>query len=89
MFVHTDESQQCDLAERLGHNVNEKRAAEAARYEGTNIPGLYVAGDTCHDVQFAVVAAAEGARAAFEINKVLLAEELHDAMRRRSRRLDG
>ncbi len=89
LFVHTDESQQCDLALRLGHNVHEKRSADTAGYEGTNVPGLYVAGDTCRDVQFAVVAAAEGARAAFEINKVLLAEELHDAIRRRSRRRDG
>lgn len=89
MFIHTDESQQCDLALRLGYNVDEKRSAETSRYEGTNIPGLYVAGDTCRDVQFAVVAAAEGARAAFEINKVLLVEELHDAMRRRSPRQGG
>jgi len=86
MFVHTDQYQQCDLALRLGCNVNEKRSLETSEHEGTNVPGLYVAGDTSRDVQFAIVAAAEGARAAFEINKAFLAEELHHAMQSRLHR---
>jgi thioredoxin reductase len=37
------------------------------------VPGLYVAGDASHDVQFVIVAAAEGAKAAVAINKALQA----------------
>ena len=43
-------------------------------YEKTNVPGLYVAGDASRRVQFAVVAAAEGAMAAFAINAEFVAE---------------
>ena len=44
-------------------------------YEKTNVPGLYVAGDASRRVQFAVVAAAEGAMAAFAVNTDLLRED--------------
>jgi thioredoxin reductase len=37
----------------------------------THLPGLYVVGDASRDVQFAIVAAAEGAKAAVAINKAL------------------
>jgi len=37
----------------------------------TGVPGLYVAGDASGDVQFAIVAAAEGAKAAVAINRAL------------------
>lgn len=39
----------------------------------THLPGLYVVGDASRDVQFAIVAAAEGAKAAVAINKALQA----------------
>lgn len=39
------------------------------------MPGLYVAGDASRDVQLAIVAAAEGAKAAFAINHQLQEEE--------------
>ena len=39
----------------------------------TRVPGLYVVGDASRDVQFVVVAAAEGAKAAVAINKALQA----------------
>jgi thioredoxin reductase len=45
-------------------------------YEATNIPGLYAAGNNTGDVIFAIIAAAEGARAAFGINKSLTQEDL-------------
>jgi thioredoxin reductase len=35
------------------------------------VPGLYVAGDASRDVQFAIVAAAEGAKAGVAINQAL------------------
>jgi thioredoxin reductase len=50
-------------------------AVETDAHEKTNVPGLYVAGDASRHVGFAIVAAAEGARAAFAINSELLAED--------------
>jgi thioredoxin reductase len=40
------------------------------------VPGLYVAGDASRRVQFAIVAAGEGALAAFSINNEMLKEDL-------------
>lgn len=45
-------------------------------YEQTNVPGLYVADGASRRVQLAIVAAAEGAEAAFAINTALLKEDL-------------
>jgi thioredoxin reductase len=42
----------------------------------TGVDGIYVAGDSSFDVQFIIVAAAEGAKAAVSINKQLQKEEL-------------
>ena len=53
---------------KLGCRLNRKGAVVTGRNEESGVPGLYVAGDASHDVQLAIVAAAEGARAAFAIN---------------------
>ena len=45
------------------------------QYEATSVPGVFVAGNIIKDVQLAIVAAAEGARAAFGINRALTREE--------------
>lgn len=45
-------------------------------YEVIEVPGLYVAGNAGEGAQLAIVAAAEGARAASEISDALLNEEL-------------
>jgi thioredoxin reductase len=39
----------------------------------TRVPGVYVVGDASRDVQFVIVAAAEGAKAGVAINKALQA----------------
>jgi thioredoxin reductase len=39
----------------------------------TCVPGVFVVGDASRDVQFAIVAAAEGAKAGVAINKALQA----------------
>jgi thioredoxin reductase len=44
------------------------------KYQQTNTPGLYVAGDADKDMHFVVVAAAEGAKAGAIINKELQKE---------------
>ena len=53
---------------RLGCEINEKGTVRTGKYETTHLPGLYVAGDASRAVQWVVVAAAEGAEAAFAIN---------------------
>jgi thioredoxin reductase len=53
-----------------------KTYVQAGTYEATRVPGLFVAGDASRAVQWAIVAAAEGAEAAFAINGGLLEEDL-------------
>lgn len=76
LFFSTDWRQRSDLASRLGCPVNEKGSYDTGPYETTCVPGVYVAGDASPKVHFAVVAAAEGAQAAFAINTALLQEDL-------------
>ncbi|HEY0355387.1 MAG TPA: NAD(P)/FAD-dependent oxidoreductase [Flavisolibacter sp.] len=70
--------QQCDLAEAFGVDVTKKGVVSTNRFQQTNIPGLYVAGDASKDMHFVVVAAAEGAKAGVTINKELQ-KEITDA----------
>jgi thioredoxin reductase len=63
------------LVERLGCDLSPKGTVPTRDYEQSNVPGLYVAGDASRRVQLAIVAAAEGAMAAFAINTELLRED--------------
>jgi thioredoxin reductase len=76
MFFTTGQSQQSELAIRLGCELNEKGTVHTGRYEKTHLPGLFVAGDASRAVQWVIVAASEGAEAAFAINTDLLREDL-------------
>ena len=76
LFFTTGQTQQSRLALRLGCEFNEKGTVRTGKYEATHLPGLYVAGDASRAVQWVVVAAAEGAEAAFAINTDLLREDL-------------
>lgn len=76
LFFTTGQRQQSELAISLGCHLNEKGTVRTGKYETTHLPGLYVAGDASRDVQWVVVAAAEGAEAAFAINTDLLKEDL-------------
>jgi thioredoxin reductase len=71
MFFSTGQVQRSPLAEKLGCRFNEKGTVRTNIEEATNVQGVYVAGDASKDVQFVVVAAAEGAKAAVAINKAL------------------
>jgi thioredoxin reductase len=75
IFFSTGQRQRCDLAADLGCAFTKKGAVRTGKLEGTNIPGLFVAGDASKDVQLAVVAAAEGAKAAIAINSALQEED--------------
>jgi len=75
-FFHSGAHQRSPLAERLGCEFDRRGAARTNKFEGTRVPGLYVAGDASDDVQLVVVAAAEGAKAGFAINTALQKEDL-------------
>src|SRR5258708_5745940 len=76
LFFTTGQAQQSELATRLGCEMNDKGTVRTGKYEATHLPGLFVAGDASRAVQWVVVAASEGAEAAFAINCGLLEEDL-------------
>jgi len=76
LFFTTGQTQRSQLALALGCEFNEKGTVRTGKYESTHLSGLYVAGDASRAVQWVVVAAAEGAEAAFAINTDLLKEDL-------------
>jgi len=76
LFFTTGQTQQSQLAVGLGCEFNEKGTVRTGIYESTHLRGLFVAGDASRAVQWVIVAAAEGAEAAFAINTDLLKEDL-------------
>jgi thioredoxin reductase len=72
LFFTTGQHQASPLAMSLGCEFNEKGTVHTGRHETTTVPGLYVAGDASRDVQWVIVAAAEGAEAAFAITQDLI-----------------
>ncbi|HET9236868.1 MAG TPA: NAD(P)/FAD-dependent oxidoreductase [Oligoflexus sp.] len=74
LYFNTPCYQKSSLTESLGCEFTEGGAVKTAHYEATNIPGLYVAGTMMKDVQLAIMAAAEGTRAALGIQKALAKE---------------
>lgn len=71
VFFHSTQAQQSDFAKRLGCEFTRKGVVKTDNLGETCVPGVYVVGDASRDVQFAVVAAAEGAKAGVAINKAL------------------
>ena len=76
LFFITGATPDCSLATKLGCQLTPRGYVRTVGNEETNVPGLFVAGDASQGVQFAVVAAAEGALAAFEMNSELVEEYL-------------
>jgi thioredoxin reductase len=76
LFFATDQHPQSPLAIALGCAVTHRGVVKTGTLCDTNIERVYVAGDASRDAQFAVVAAAEGVKAAVAINRALQAEEL-------------
>lgn len=82
LFLKTSPEQRSDLAAKLRCAVDEHSGVEiAGRHEETHVKGVFVAGDASKDLLLAVVAAAEGASAAFGINCELQDEELAEVSR--------
>lgn len=76
LFFTTGQEQRSQLAVSLGCEFNDKGTVRTGKYETTHLHGLYVAGDASRAVQWVIVAAAEGAEAAYSINQALITEAL-------------
>jgi thioredoxin reductase len=76
LFVSSGQHQRSGLAGKLGARFTGKGAVNTGTCEATDVPGLYVAGDSSKEAQFVIVAAAEGAEAGMAINKALLKEDV-------------
>jgi len=75
LFFDTPCVSQTQIARKLGCQLTRKGSIRCGRYEATSVPGVFVAGNIIEDVQLAIVAAAEGTRAAFGINRSLTRED--------------
>jgi thioredoxin reductase len=75
LFFDTPCIAHTEIARKLGCQLTKKGGIRCGRYEATSVPGVFVAGNIIKDVQLAIVAAAEGTRAAFGINRSLTRED--------------
>jgi thioredoxin reductase len=74
LFLSTERVQHSELPALLGVEMDERNEGDVDRLQHTDVHGLFLAGDADGDVQFAIVAAAEGAKAAVAINLELQKE---------------
>src|SRR4051794_31412501 len=84
LFFKTDQAQRSHLPAMLGCESKVGNQIRTHDKQRTCMPGLFLAGDADGDVQFVIVAAAEGARAATAINR-----ELQDEDRSEPRRVEA
>lgn len=75
LFFDTPSHEQSDLAQQLGCEFTRSGGIKCGEYEATSVPGVFAAGNIIRDVQLVIVAAAEGTRAAFGINRALTRED--------------
>ncbi|MGI4740627.1 MAG: NAD(P)/FAD-dependent oxidoreductase [Janthinobacterium lividum] len=75
LFLHATQEQRSSLAADLGAQLNGKGAVWVDKNSQTSIPGLYAAGDTTPGQQQALIAAAEGNKAAICLNEALTKEQ--------------
>lgn len=75
LFLHAPQHQRTPLAANLGARLTSKGAVWVDSKLHTSVPGVYAAGDTKPGAQQALLAAADGNRAAIIINESLTREE--------------
>jgi thioredoxin reductase len=75
LFFDTPCYPQSPLAKQLGCRMTASGGIYCGEYEASSVPGVYAAGNILKDVQLSIVAAAEGARAAFGVNRALTRED--------------
>src|SRR3954453_6591690 len=76
VFFGGDQEQRSPLATVLGCETNDDDLVDTYDKQRTCVEGVFVAGDAAGDVQFAIVAAAEGAIAAVAINHMLQEQDV-------------
>jgi thioredoxin reductase len=77
LFFTTDQHPRSPLLAKLGCKFEENGGVACDESGETSVRGVFVAGDVSRDVQLAIIAAAEGARAALAVNKWLLRADGH------------
>lgn len=75
VFFDTPVQGQSELTQLLGCRFNRHGGVACGKYEASSVPGVYVAGNIVRNVQLSIVAAGEGASAAFGINRALTRED--------------
>ena len=74
VFFAAGQRQQSGLPQSLGCEFTRRGTVKTDNLGQTCVPGVFVVGDASRDVQFVIVAAAEGAKAGVAINKALQAQ---------------
>ena len=75
LFFNSGRYPTSSLPQSLGCESEGDGATPTSRRQRTNVPGVFLAGDAAGEVQFVIVAAAEGATAAVAVNRELQDED--------------
>jgi thioredoxin reductase len=75
LYFDMPSTPQSTLAETLACQFDRSGRVVCDRFEATTVPGVFAAGNIVRDVQLSIVAAAQGAKAAFGINRALTRED--------------
>ncbi len=76
LFFTSDKYQHSHIAEQIGCEFTKKGVVKTNKFQQTNVPEVYVAGDAARDVQLWAIAVAEGAKAAVIINQSFQKENM-------------
>jgi thioredoxin reductase len=83
LFFDTASVMQSPLASALGCPPDRSGRIDCGEYAETCVPGVFAAGNMVKGVQLSIVAAADGARAAFGINRALTRERFNERTQHR------
>lgn len=73
LFFTAPQRQQSNLGRELGCKFSaDGTTLDCEECASTNVPGVFVAGNTSRGLQLVIMAAADGPQAAFTINQALL-----------------
>jgi thioredoxin reductase len=75
LFFDTPCHPQSALAQKLGCRMTASKSIRCGAYAATSVAGIYAAGNILQDVHLSIVAAGDGARAAFGINRTLTRQD--------------
>jgi thioredoxin reductase len=76
IFFGAGQHQHSHLPKLLGCEIDDDGLIRRDDKQRTCVDGVFIAGDAASDVQFAIVAAAQGAAAAAAINRMLQEDEI-------------